>query len=119
MGSRRRDRELHWRGVLERQAASGLSVAAFCRQESISAPSLYIWRRKLAQRDATGEPRSSEAAPRSGAGSIGSLIPVQIESQPSPSAVRIFLPQGVTVEAAGDGGGAGLAELLRAAREAH
>lgn len=118
MGSRRRDRELHWRGVVQRQATSGLNVAAFCRQESISAPSFYLWRRKLAQRDATAE-RSAGAASRSGAGSIGPLLPVQIESQGSASAVRIFLPQGVTVEAAGDVDGAGLAELLRAAREAH
>lgn len=116
MGSRRLDRELHWRGVLQRQASSGLSVAAFCRQESVSAPSLYMWRRKLAQRDATTE-GGAESPSRNGAGSIGPLLPVQIESPRSPSAVRVFLPQGVAVEAVVDG--AGLAELLRAVREAH
>ena len=38
MANRRRDaeRESFWRGVLARHAASGLSVAAFCRREKLS-----------------------------------------------------------------------------------
>jgi hypothetical protein len=33
------------------QAASGLSVRAFCRRESLKEPSFYSWRRTLAARD--------------------------------------------------------------------
>jgi Transposase len=40
-----------WQGLIERQAESGLSVRAFCRQESLREPSFYAWRRKLAQRE--------------------------------------------------------------------
>ena len=36
---------------LARRAASGLSVAAFCRREKLSQPSFYSWRRTIAQRD--------------------------------------------------------------------
>jgi transposase-like protein len=39
--------ESRWREVLERQRASGLSVAAFCRRHGLSAASLYAWRRRL------------------------------------------------------------------------
>jgi transposase len=45
------ERETHWRGVLVRQEKSGLSVRAFCRQESLCEQTLYAWRRRLAQRN--------------------------------------------------------------------
>ena len=37
-----------WRGLVERQRSSGLSVAGFCARHGIAAPSLYAWRRRLA-----------------------------------------------------------------------
>jgi transposase len=39
--------ESRWREVLDRQQASGLSVASFCRRRGLSAASLYAWRRRL------------------------------------------------------------------------
>ena len=36
-----------WRGLLQRQGSSGLSIAAFCRREGVSQPSFYAWRRRL------------------------------------------------------------------------
>ena len=36
-----------WRSLVRRQAASGLSVSAFCRRWGISQASFYVWRRKL------------------------------------------------------------------------
>lgn len=53
--ARRRDprKEAIWRGVIEKQAASGMSVRAFCMQEGVSAPSFYAWRRKLTQGEDT------------------------------------------------------------------
>lgn len=36
-----------WRKLIEQQKASGLSVAAFCRQSGVSQPSFYAWRQKL------------------------------------------------------------------------
>jgi hypothetical protein len=37
-----------WRRRLNRQAAGGLSIAAFCRREGVSTASFYAWRRRLA-----------------------------------------------------------------------
>ena len=92
MGTVRSDRQAHWRGVLGEQASSGLSVAAFCREQSISAPSFYAWRRKL--RDA----EASASAPQAGA-SGGQFLPVEIVPSKPTSLVRIVLPHGVSVEA--------------------
>ena len=41
-----RDAE-QWQALIGRQAGSGLSVADFCRRESISTASFYRWRRLL------------------------------------------------------------------------
>jgi len=115
MGQRRKDRELFWRGVLQRQAQSGLSVAGFCRQESISAPSFYAWRRKLREPDATASQVHDDHAPTV---SAGQLLPVRIESSASSLPVRILLPQGVSIETSGGMDGELLADLLRVLREA-
>lgn len=36
-----------WRARISEQAASGLSVAAFCRQQGIAENGFYAWRRRL------------------------------------------------------------------------
>ena len=41
-------RQSQWRNHLARQAKSGLSVAAFCRAESLSEGNFYAWRTRLA-----------------------------------------------------------------------
>ncbi|MDB4650200.1 transposase [Pirellulaceae bacterium] len=62
------EKEQFWRLVLDEQAASGLSVRAFCRQEGISEPSYYAWRKELAVRDA--KPVSRPDKPH--------VVPVQV-----------------------------------------
>jgi hypothetical protein len=52
-------KEATWRNHLARHAASGESIAAFCRDEAISAGNFYAWRSK--QRAGTAE---LSAAPR-------------------------------------------------------
>jgi len=42
------DLEHTWRRRLRRQAASGLSIPAFCAREGVSSASFYAWRRRLA-----------------------------------------------------------------------
>jgi hypothetical protein len=46
-------KERFWRRSLHQWRNSGLGIAEFCRQQGLSAPSFYAWRRTLAQRDAT------------------------------------------------------------------
>lgn len=38
---------VRWRKVVREHAASGLSVAAYCRRARVPASSFYVWRRKL------------------------------------------------------------------------
>ena len=40
-------KEMTWRDLLARHAASGKSIAAFCRVEQISQANFYAWRAKL------------------------------------------------------------------------
>jgi transposase-like protein len=54
----RRDiaKEQYWRELVERQAASGQSVRAFCAQEALDENAFYSWRRTIRQRDAPAKP---------------------------------------------------------------
>ena len=45
------EKEAFWRLVFEEHRASGQSVRAFCKQESISEASFYAWRKELERRD--------------------------------------------------------------------
>lgn len=47
----RRDAE-SWRALLASQADSGLTVAAFCARERLSAASFYQWRSRLGRTEA-------------------------------------------------------------------
>ena len=49
-----------WRDLIDRQRASGLSVARFCRRNGVAASSFFAWKRKLASPPAT--PAFVEAA---------------------------------------------------------
>jgi hypothetical protein len=53
----RTGRREFWRRVLARQAASGLSVLQFCRQEHLPAATAYAWRYRL--RQAAGRGRAA------------------------------------------------------------
>ncbi|MBP7712783.1 MAG: transposase [Gammaproteobacteria bacterium] len=57
------------RELLARQRQSGLSVAAFCRERSLSSESFYRWRRELAGTDAA----PAGLAERAGFIELGSL----------------------------------------------
>ncbi len=52
-----------WRMVLETFQSSGLSVRQFCRQEGLSGPSFYSWRRRLTQARNSDYDSKSEAQP--------------------------------------------------------
>lgn len=116
MGQGRKERELHWRGVLERQSESGLTVAGFCRQESVSAASFYAWRRKLKEPNSRALGRAPRVDDEADLGR--QLLPVRIESGGSPCVVRILLPQGASIDAPCSIDRGALVELLGALREA-
>ncbi len=41
------ERSAHWRGIIDKQAASGRSAAAYCREEHIHPGRFYFWRRRF------------------------------------------------------------------------
>jgi len=45
------EKEAYWRGQIERQSASGLSIRRWCRESDVSEPTFYVWRRELRKRD--------------------------------------------------------------------
>jgi hypothetical protein len=49
--ARTEQRESQWRDRMQRHAASGQSVAAFCRSESVSDASFYLRRARLGARN--------------------------------------------------------------------
>jgi len=62
------ERRAHWRNIISEQAASGLNIAAYCREGHIHTSLFYTWRRKFREAQqcsggfvelkATGSPRS-------------------------------------------------------------
>ncbi len=46
-----------WRERLARWKRSKLSIVAFCRQEQVSQPSFFQWRRRLVSMEPAEEPR--------------------------------------------------------------
>ena len=53
MANQRRsvEKEAYWRGQLELQSTSGLSIRRWCRESGVSEPTFYVWRRELRKRD--------------------------------------------------------------------
>lgn len=80
-GKQRRHRQ--WEGRVARWRASGLSMAAYCRQHGLSYWMFVRWRRRL-------ERTVTPAAPLT-------LIPV-LASTPSAGAITIRLPDGIGIE---------------------
>ncbi len=102
--------ERHWRGVILEQAASGLSVRAFCRRRWLSEPSFYSWQRELQRRGAAvgdSSPRQETAVTRrQQAADVSdgrpSLVPVTVVAVDVclevvlPSGIVLRVPEGIT-----------------------
>jgi transposase-like protein len=65
------ERADYWREVIREQEASGLSIAAFCRQRGVGQASFYNWRAKLRQQD---DPANRQAA---------KFVPIELSAMPS------------------------------------
>src|SRR5208283_6171532 len=53
-----------WRQRMERQRASGLSIAEFCRRESIPRQGFHVWKRKLRPSMSAWQASRGAARPR-------------------------------------------------------
>lgn len=69
------EKERFWREIIRRQLRSGQSIRGFCRDEALSEPSFYAWRRELKQRDGKRRiGREQCGGPRQGGGSQRSAV---------------------------------------------
>jgi len=85
--SRRRDskREACWRGVVTRQAGSGLGAVAFCKREGVPESSFYAWRRTIKGRDGESGQAGPDAFVPAGAAFVptrGALVPTPADFVP-------------------------------------
>jgi len=55
------NRQPFWQRVMEARRESGVSVAAFCRQEGLSEGAYYYWHRKLSGRISKPDEKSPPA----------------------------------------------------------
>jgi transposase-like protein len=53
-----------WQRIIQQQRASGLSVAAYCRQNHVPASSLFAWKRRLRAGGVSPAPAFVEAVVR-------------------------------------------------------
>jgi transposase-like protein len=69
----RSQREREWHERLARQAASGQSVAAFCRSEAIAEGTFYWWRAHLRSKHRDAGPAQAEAKPPAAFLDVGTI----------------------------------------------
>lgn len=82
LGSRK---AVEWRRRLARFRQGRQSVAEFCRREGVSAPSFYLWRKRLAQ----------PAGPAGEPVELGDFAPVRLVAGAS---VSVQLPDGTRIQ---------------------
>lgn len=101
---------LVWKGRIDEQRRSGQSIALFCKQQGFSAPSFYVWRKRLHQKRArpvisgasrAGDDHRSAAVPGRRSGASSWFVPVTVTSADC-RGVRIELPGGIVVSLPGD-----------------
>jgi hypothetical protein len=92
-----------WLERLDRQRSSGESIARFCADEGISAPSFYQWKRRLTpsiasagKAQTTRRPNSKPTGSAKTALSKPAFSEVQIVEQRSPAIV--LLPCGISIQ---------------------
>lgn len=85
-----------WKGRIAEQGRSGLSIAEFCRRQGFSAPSFYVWRKRLRQGRAiaSGAGIRPAGAARSRSGDSALFVPIQLAAA---SGVRLELPGGAVL----------------------
>ena len=85
-----------WAKRLERFAKSGQTVAAFCRDEGVSAPSFYQWKRKLGSVN-----RNHNRLAKRGGRKSTAFKQLHVSSQ-SVRSVSMRLPDGIVIDLGSD-----------------
>ena len=102
-----------WKRRLDRWQQSGLSAAVFAKQEKVSEPRLYTWRKRFA--DASQAPKvAALAAPAKAA--APAFVPVKLKPTlaPASGSIELALRSGITLRLPADVSPTRLAEIVRA-----
>jgi hypothetical protein len=98
--NRRSEKAEFWRLVIKRQRKSGLSIRAFCRQENLSEPLFFAWRKRIEGPGHTAV-NAEERRTKQGAAPSSSLLPVELSDKPKSgtggSVLEIMTPGGWTL----------------------
>jgi transposase-like protein len=125
------ERERFWRDLIERQPASGMSIAQFCKQSGVSANSYFVWKRRLRPQNGQahrGRPtsrsrtRSSASSARSSHRAVAArpLVPVRLIADPVPrhaphaGAIEVEWPNGLVLRVPGGSDTNTLRDLVKA-----
>jgi len=86
------EREAFWRNLLAHREAAKLTIAAVCKEASVSPASFFYWRRKFRAGECQPDPSFGPAAP---------IVPVRIVDDraseitlETPGGIRVCVPQG-------------------------
>jgi len=82
------ERRTHWHSIIENQAASGVSIAAYCRAAGIKTSLFYAWRRRFK------EPSQQSTCP----GGFLQLLPGKLADTASGISVRLGAKLSIEVE---------------------
>jgi len=83
------DQQQFWQMVLETFKSSGLSVRNFCKQEGLSEPAFYSWRKKLTKSD---EPKNDKLKDANSSAFIEVAMPSE-----KPCSLELLLSSGNTL----------------------
>jgi hypothetical protein len=93
-----------WRKRIEGQQQSGLTVANFCRRESVSQATFYLWRRKLQSprsKKTSGHQKESSRTNRAGRSpatpSSPPFLQLPLSSPPSCPWIEVVLAEGTVI----------------------
>lgn len=117
MKSNRRsvEKEAPWRGHVQRQSCSGLSIRGYCREQELSEASFYLWRRELQVRDLDRPPLELATDPVNGspAAKHSGLVSVDVVGLSSPQTIDVVLASGVVIRVREDVESAALERVLK------
>jgi len=85
-----------WQQIFEHQVASGLQIATFCKQHSITPSSFYAWRKRLANQS-SGLPTTDKSPLIENAQDDWVSIRPEPMATPSPWDIELALPNGVVL----------------------
>lgn len=98
-------KEARWRRLVRERAASGRSVAEFCRRRRIASQQFYWWQRQLLDRDGNGSKAEGSSRP-------ASFVPVRVVL--SSPAIELVHPSGCLIRVAAGAETSTLRSVLKA-----